>query len=181
MLSEPTTAAEVLERARLAQAWKRSLGRKPVFSPASDPPAKPTTQHEPRRLEIVPYLGIMAYPVQAASSVSQEVLTPRSMVFLRQIIERVAEYYGIRVSEMLSDRKSRSVTFPRQVAMFLCREATPQSLPCISRAFNRDWTTVIHAIQKIDALRQKEPAVRDELNAILAGLEAAHGCVLHRY
>lgn len=68
------------------------------------------------------------------------------------IQEAVAEYYKITVADLTSKRRSREVTYPRQIAMYLARELTDCSLPKIGEAFGgRDHTTVMHAIDKISA------------------------------
>lgn len=65
---------------------------------------------------------------------------------------KVAEHFGLRIEEFKSKRKTRNVAFPRQVAMYLCRELTDLSLPKIGEDFGgRDHTTVIHAHEKISA------------------------------
>ncbi len=67
-----------------------------------------------------------------------------------RIQQAVAAFYHIRPMEMVSQRRSREVAWPRQVAMYLAREMTPHSLPQIGRFFgNRDHTTVMHAIKRV--------------------------------
>jgi len=69
----------------------------------------------------------------------------------------VAEYYNIRVSDLLSKRRNRSITRPRQLAMSITKELTSHSLPEIGEAFGgRDHTTVIHANKKIDLLKKED-------------------------
>jgi chromosomal replication initiator protein len=69
----------------------------------------------------------------------------------------VAEYFKIRVADLLSKRRNRSIARPRQVAMALARELTNHSLPEIGDAFGgRDHTTVMHACERIRALRETE-------------------------
>ena len=79
------------------------------------------------------------------------------MVTIENIQKTVAEYYKIRLAEMLSKRRSRSIARPRQVAMALARELTNHSLPEIGDAFGgRDHTTVIHACERIRNLRESD-------------------------
>ncbi|MBL4762694.1 MAG: chromosomal replication initiator protein DnaA [Gammaproteobacteria bacterium] len=76
------------------------------------------------------------------------------LITIDNIQKTVAEYFKIRVSDLHSSRRSRSITRPRQVAMALAKELTNHSLPEIGRAFGgRDHTTVIHACKKIAELR----------------------------
>ena len=79
------------------------------------------------------------------------------LVTIENIQKTVAEYYKIRVAELLSKRRSRSIARPRQVAMALARELTNHSLPEIGDAFGgRDHTTVLHACDRIKNLRDSE-------------------------
>lgn len=76
------------------------------------------------------------------------------LVSMDNIIRTVGEYYKIKVSELLSKRRNRSVARPRQVAMALCKELTNHSLPEIGEAFGgRDHTTVLHACRQVKLLR----------------------------
>ncbi len=77
------------------------------------------------------------------------------LVSMDNIIRTVAEYYKLKVSELLSKRRNRSVARPRQVAMALCKELTNHSLPEIGEAFGgRDHTTVLHACKQITVFRE---------------------------
>ncbi len=94
------------------------------------------------------------------------------MVSIENIQKTVAEYYNIKLSDLLSKRRSRSITRPRQLAMALTKELTNHSLPEIGEAFNgRDHTTVIHAIKKIEEMmaadKKFEYEVQDISNKIL--------------
>lgn len=84
-------------------------------------------------------------------------------ITIENIIKTVAEYFNLRVADLLSKRRSRSVARPRQIAMALCKELTNHSLPEIGDAFGgRDHTTVLHACRKIADLRGKEPKVNED-------------------
>ncbi|HTT08407.1 MAG TPA: chromosomal replication initiator protein DnaA [Gammaproteobacteria bacterium] len=85
------------------------------------------------------------------------------MVTIEYIQKTVAEYYKIRVSDLLSKRRSRSIARPRQMAMSLCKELTSHSLPEIGDAFGgRDHTTVLHACRKISDLIKSEPRICED-------------------
>ena len=80
----------------------------------------------------------------------------------------VAEYYKIKVSEILSKRRSRSVARPRQVAMTLSKELTNHSLPEVGDAFGgRDHTTVLHACRKIKQLREEDSDIKEDWKNLL--------------
>jgi chromosomal replication initiator protein len=95
------------------------------------------------------------------------------LVTVENIQKTVAEYYKIRIADLLSKRRSRSIARPRQVAMALAKELTNHSLPEIGDAFGgRDHTTVLHACRRIKELRESERRIgEDYLNLLrtLAG------------
>lgn len=85
------------------------------------------------------------------------------MVSIENIQKTVAEYYKIKKTDLLSKRRTRTVTRPRQVAMCLSKEITNHSLPEIGEAFGgRDHTTVLHACKKIKELRQSDGDVNED-------------------
>ncbi len=87
------------------------------------------------------------------------------LVTIENIQKTVAEYFKIRVADLLSKRRSRSVARPRQVAMALAKDLTRHSLPEIGDAFGgRDHTTVLHACRRIKALRESETRVDEDYN-----------------
>ena len=84
-------------------------------------------------------------------------------VSIENIQRTVAEYYKIKVADLLSKRRTRSVTRPRQMAMALAKELTNHSLPEIGDAFGgRDHTTVLHACKKVVELRDNDPGIRED-------------------
>ncbi len=84
-------------------------------------------------------------------------------VSIDNIQRTVAEYYKIKVADLLSKRRTRTVTRPRQVAMSLAKELTNHSLPEIGDAFGgRDHTTVLHACKKILELQETDPGIRED-------------------
>ena len=76
----------------------------------------------------------------------------------------VAAHFNLNIQELLSPRRSRSLARPRQIAMYLAKQHTTNSLPDIGRKFsNRDHTTVIHAVKKIDELLKKDSDIRESV------------------
>lgn len=107
--------------------------------------------------KIAAHASLVSQPVtlHSAQEVLHDVLrvTGRK-VKIEDIQKRVCEYFGVRLSEMFSDRRARVVARPRQVAMYLAKQLTSSSLPEIGRKFgNRDHTTVMHAVRRIEQLR----------------------------
>jgi chromosomal replication initiator protein len=98
------------------------------------------------------------------------VIRPRLTV--ARIQDVVARYYDLLPIEMRSKRRAQRVSRPRQIAMYLARELTPKSLPHIGQLFDRDHTTVISAIKRIDLLKTIDGDIADDLAALRARLAA---------
>jgi chromosomal replication initiator protein len=93
------------------------------------------------------------------------------LVTVENIQKTVADYYKVRIADLLSKRRSRSVARPRQVAMALAKELTTHSLPEIGDAFGgRDHTTVMHACKRIKELRDAEQRVQEDYSNLLRTL-----------
>jgi len=93
------------------------------------------------------------------------------LVTIENIQKTVAEYFKIRVADLLSKRRSRSITRPRQVAMALAKELTNHSLPEIGDAFGgRDHTTVLHACRVVKELRASQTRVNEDYQNLLRTL-----------
>lgn len=91
------------------------------------------------------------------------------------IQDRVCETYGIRKDEIISKRRSRVVVVPRQIAMYLCRELTEMSLPEIGSLFGgRDHTTVMHAVDKVKEMMEKDLGMKGTVNGIRRDLTEKH-------
>jgi len=115
-----------------------------------------------------------AITVDFAKEALKDLLSMQArLVTVENIQKMVADYYKVRVGDLLSKRRSRSVARPRQVAMALAKELTQQSLPEIGEAFGgRDHTTVLHACRKTVELRESDQEfARDyaQLQQILLG------------
>lgn len=128
---------------------------------------------------VVAYASLVGRPI--TPEMTQEVLRDllRSndrKVTIEEIQRRVAEYYNVRLADMLSARRARAVARPRQVAMYLSKQLTTRSLPEIGRKFGgRDHTTVIHAVRKIDELRQADSGIEEDVDLLRRMLEGGHG------
>jgi len=95
------------------------------------------------------------------------------LVTIDNIQKTVAEYYKIKVADLLSKRRSRSVARPRQMAMALAKELTNHSLPEIGDAFGgRDHTTVLHACRKIEQLREESHDIKEDFSNLIRTLSS---------
>ncbi len=94
-------------------------------------------------------------------------------ITIDEIQRCVADYFQLRMADMLSSRRPREIVRPRQIAMYLCKQLTTRSLPEIGRKFgNRDHTTVLHAVRKIDELRQNDKRIDDDVDQLSRRLAA---------
>lgn len=107
----------------------------------------------------------------AREALSDLLALQEKLITIENIQKTVAEYYKIRVADLLSKRRSRSVARPRQLAMALAKELTSHSLPEIGDAFGgRDHTTVIHACRTIQKLKEDEPRINEDYTNLLRTL-----------
>lgn len=106
--------------------------------------------------------------LESAQEVLHDVLRAADRrISIEEIQLRVSQHYNIKISEMHSPRRSRSVARPRQVAMYLAKILTQCSLPQIGRKFgNRDHTTVMHAVRKIEELKATDGAISEDVELL---------------
>jgi chromosomal replication initiator protein len=86
---------------------------------------------------------------------------------IEDILRIVSRHYGVSKNDILSERRHRSVVWPRQIGMYLAKQMTARSLPEIGRRFgNRDHTTVLHAIRKIEGQVNANVQLKDEIEEL---------------
>ena len=97
--------------------------------------------------------------------------TSIATITIENIQKSVAEYYNIRISDLLSKRRNRSITRPRQLAMAITRELTSHSLPEIGDSFGgRDHTTVMHACKKTKEFKDSNNRIKEDYENIIRSL-----------
>jgi chromosomal replication initiator protein len=114
--------------------------------------------------------------VDLAQEVLKDVFPQGEMpeISVEHIQSTVIERFGISLQELTGDRRSQAIVYPRQVAMYLCRELTDSSLPKIGKKFGgRDHTTVIHATSKIAKLIQEDRSVYNLVQELTARIKQA--------
>ena len=100
-------------------------------------------------------------------NILKDVFNQTRIITVDKIQNVVSNYFNISLSEMLSQRRSRPLARPRQIAMYLAKKMTTRSLPEIGRRFaNRDHTTVIHAVKTISRLSEQDDEMRKNINHI---------------
>ena len=98
----------------------------------------------------------------------------RLAVNVHTIKKVVAKHFKIEMEDFASRRKTQSVAWPRQIAMFLCTELTDMSLPEIGRDFNRDHSTVVHARDLVKEKVKNDPFFAAEINQIISDIKAVN-------
>ncbi len=125
---------------------------------------------------VVAYASFVGRPVslEMAQDVLRDLLrASERRVTIDEIQRRVADYFNVRMGDMLSARRARAVARPRQIAMYLSKQLTTRSLPEIGRKFGgRDHTTVIHAVRKIEQLREEDAALDEDVDLLRRMLES---------
>ena len=100
-------------------------------------------------------------------NILKDVFSQSKIITVDKIQNIVSNYFNISLSEMLSQRRSRPLARPRQIAMYLSKKMTTRSLPEIGRRFaNRDHTTVIHAVKTISRLSEQDDEMKKNINQI---------------
>jgi chromosomal replication initiator protein len=125
---------------------------------------------------VVAFASLTGRPmtVELAQEVLKDVFPQGELpeVSVERIQETVIERFGISMQELVGDRRSQAIVYPRQVAMYLCRELTDSSLPKIGKKFGgRDHTTVIHATSKIAKLIQEDRSVYNLVQELTARIK----------
>ncbi|MGC8532163.1 MAG: chromosomal replication initiator protein DnaA [Acidiphilium sp.] len=110
--------------------------------------------------------------IETAHEVLHDVLRAYDRkVTIEEIQKQVADHFNIRVAEMASARRARTIVRPRQIAMFLAKQLTTRSLPEIGRKFgNRDHTTVMHAVKQVTALCEKDANMAEDVELLRRSL-----------
>ena len=122
--------------------------------------------------KIVAYTSLMHMPitVETAQNVLSDMgndIKTRTITY-EGIIKVVADHYNVKQDELFNKKRTQNIAFPRQVAMYLCRELADLSYPRIGELFGgRDHTTVIHAYEKISNFKNSNLAVQNELQEII--------------
>jgi len=117
-------------------------------------------------------VGRAATTESVTAALSDYAVAGARRITVDRIQKQVASYYNMKVPELLSPRRARAVARPRQIAMYLSKQMTQRSLPDIGRRFGgRDHTTVLHAVRRITALMEEDPAVHDDVQRLIRMLE----------
>ena len=107
--------------------------------------------------------------ISDCKNILKDVFNQTRVITVDKIQNTVSNFFNLSLNEMLSQRRSRPLARPRQIAMYLAKKMTTRSLPEIGRRFaNRDHTTVIHAVKTITKLSEKDEEIKNNVNQIKA-------------
>jgi chromosomal replication initiator protein len=110
---------------------------------------------------------VLAFLAERLTESGRELEGAVHRVRIDDILRTVSKHYGVNRGDLLSGRRNRSIVRPRQIGMYLAKLLTSRSLPEIGRRFgNRDHTTVLHAIRKIEQLMGDDNQLRDEIELL---------------
>ncbi|MED5423758.1 MAG: helix-turn-helix domain-containing protein, partial [Pseudomonadota bacterium] len=123
---------------------------------------------------IVAHADVSKNPVtlESTQDILQDMLRSHDRrITIDEIQRKVAEHYNIKLTDMHSSRRARSVARPRQIAMYLAKQLTARSLPEIGRKFGgRDHTTVMHAVRKIEELMDEDAGFAQDVEVVRRAL-----------
>jgi chromosomal replication initiator protein len=93
------------------------------------------------------------------------------VITIDQIQRKVCDFFGIKLSDLKAQNRTKAVAFPRQIAMYLARQLTHASLSEVGRSFGgKDHTTVLHAVDKVQRLLQEDPKLRKTIDGLIQGI-----------
>ena len=107
--------------------------------------------------------------VELAAEALKDIISNKqgTIITISTIQEAIADYFNLRIEELKSQRRTRNIAYPRQIAMYLCRKLTDMSLPKIGEEFGgRDHTTVIHAYEKISESLKTDEMLQNTVNEL---------------
>lgn len=152
---EPTTAEELRVRTRRVLALRKASRRPRVSAKEaqpSPPPPGPISKHAPIVKERRPMRPPPEPPSELPNFLALVRFESEPIINISMILHAVAAYFKITLNDLMSDRRSWSISHPRQIGMYLARKLTRNSLPQIGRKFGgKDHTTVLMAIRRVEA------------------------------
>ena len=128
-------------------------------------------------LKIISFAGIShkLIDIALAEEALRSILPDEGIIKItpQKVIERVATFYNITVEDIIGQSKMKNIVMPRQIAMYLCKTMTDMNFVMIAKALgNRDRTTVMHGVDKIMILLEKDPALKSDVDYIVKDLNS---------
>ena len=128
-------------------------------------------------LKIISFAGIShkTIDIPLAEEALRSILPDEGIIKItpQKIIERVSTFYNITVDDIIGQSKMKNIVMPRQIAMYLCKTMTDMNFVMIAKALgNRDRTTVMHGVDKIMVMIDKNPSLKSEIDCIVKDLNS---------
>lgn len=123
--------------------------------------------------KIVAYAGIShkKIDIETAETALKSILPDEVRITPNKIIEKVASFYHLDEDALTGKSKQKNLAYPRQIAMYLCKQLTEMNFVTIARTFDRDRTTIMHGVDKIMLLIDKDPDLKAEIDYITKDLK----------
>lgn len=165
--------SEVMRQHRRWKEARQRLSTEPSKPKRREKPAPETFVLSKREVNLIrPHLEALLFPTPSA--VAGEAI-PKFPAII-DVLRAVSRHYKMSIANIVSERRTKDITRPRMVAMYLCRELTPRSYPQIGRMMgNRDHTTVMHGANKISSLIAIDSELSTEVEAIKTKIMEAVG------
>ena len=131
-------------------------------------------------MKLIAYSSVTGSPITLA--MAQQVLKhltagQERRITMDRILRAVADKFYLQPSQLKQKTNARKIAYPRQIAMYLVKELTQASLPEIGRVFGgKHHTTVLHSIQKIEKLRQKDPDLNRFIHSLIDSIHWGYRC-----
>ncbi|MCL2022523.1 MAG: chromosomal replication initiator protein DnaA [Betaproteobacteria bacterium] len=167
-IEPPETEMRVAILQKKAEAESLSLSNEVAFFIAKSLRAN-VRELEGALKKVIAYANFRNSPItlDLAREALKELISSTRNISIEEIQKTVAGYYKVKLADLLSKKRSRSIARPRQVAMWLCKEVTPCSYPMIGEAFGgRDHTTVIHAFRTIEEIKTQDNTLKHDLHVL---------------
>ena len=167
-IEPPETEMRVAILQKKAEAENFSLSNEVAFFIAKSLRAN-VRELEGALKKVIAYANFRNSPItlELTREALKELISSTRNISIEEIQKTVAGYFKIKLADILSKKRSRSIARPRQVAMWLCKEVTSFSYPMIGEAFGgRDHTTVIHAFKTIEELKTQDNTLNHDLHVL---------------
>ena len=114
------------------------------------------------------FSAMYAKPInlEFARDILKDTLGKKVQIVMDDVVKVVSTFFNVKVSDLKSARRQRSISRPRQIAMYLCRQALNTTYPDIGRQFNKDHSTAITAVNNVEKMIKADASVREAVEAI---------------
>lgn len=127
------------------------------------------------RIHALSSLKGLPVTIDLAKDELRDLIPKQRSVTVEDIENAVSTFFNVKPSDLKSHRRMKVIAFPRQIAMYLCRELTPLSYPEIGQKFGgKDHSTIVHAVNKIKQLCNEDPSMRNTVDALIKNIKSRY-------